>query len=384
MMSLMLPGMLAFLVVLYGMPSLILVAKRKHLLDEPTEARKLHHRAVPTVGGVMVFAGLMVSVLVGSAVEGLALESRWIGTLGAMFVVFLMGVKDDIVGMGPYRKLLIHLGVGLFLVMALDWRIKGFGGLFGLDALPLIVSWAFSLFVYVVIVNAVNLIDGIDGLAGGFGMILMGGVAHWFYLTGDATASLIAMATLGALGGFLVFNYNPAKIFLGDSGALILGLLAYVFAVAMMDSNVAPDVAVSPPVAAMSLLAYPLVDTLRVFTLRVLQGRSPFSPDRQHIHHAMIDLGWNHRQVSGAVWGYTYLFTALAFQPIDVLEGQVTVHFALLLGTAFGISIVPKLMLRFRKSNSENAQENSQVLHPQTSIRPRTSAHAKPKGQHVA
>jgi hypothetical protein len=98
----------------------------------------------------------------------------------------------------------------------------------------------------------------------------------------------------------------------------------------------------------------------------------------------MIDLGWNHRQVSGAVWGYTYLFTALAFQPIDVLEGQVTVHFALLLGTAFGISIVPKLMLRFRKSNSENAQENSQVLHPQTSIRPRTSAHAKPKGQHVA
>ena len=376
--------MLAFFVVLIGMPSLILLAKRKHLLDEPTEARKLHHRAVPTVGGVMVFAGLMISTLVVSAVEGLALESRWIGALGAMFIVFLMGVKDDIVGMGPYRKLLIHLGVGLFLVMALDWRIKGFGGLFGLDTLPLIVSWAFSLFVYVVIVNAVNLIDGIDGLAGGFGMILMGGVALWFYLTGEATASLIAMATLGALGGFLVFNYNPAKIFLGDSGALILGLLAYVFAVAMMDSSVAPVVAVSPPVAAMSLLAYPLVDTLRVFTLRVFQGCSPFSPDRQHIHHAMIDLGWNHRQVSGAVWGYSSLFTALAFQPIDALEGQVTLHFALLLGTAFGISMVPKLMLRFRKSGSENAQENSKVLHSQKSIRSRTSAHAKPKGQHVA
>lgn len=381
MISLMLPSILAFLVVLFGMPSLILVAKRKHLLDEPTEARKLHHRAVPTVGGVMVFAGLMVSTMMGSSLEGLTLETRWVGAMGALFLVFLMGLKDDIVGMGPYRKLLVHLGVGLFLVMALDWRIKGFGGLFGLETLPLMVSWAFSLFVYVVIVNAINLIDGVDGLAGGLGMIMMGGFAHWFYLTGDTSSSLVAMATLGALGGFLVFNYNPAKIFLGDSGALVLGLLAYVFAVGMMDSEVPADMqGISPHVTAMALLAYPLVDTLRVFTLRVLQGRSPFSPDRQHIHHLMIDLGWNHRQVSGAVWAYTYVFTALAFQPIEAFEGQVTLHFFVMLGAAFGLSLVPKLLLHF----GTKADEQTPVLPPQR-IRPRASApHAKPKSQQVA
>ncbi|MDA0729717.1 MAG: MraY family glycosyltransferase [Bacteroidetes bacterium] len=348
MISLMLPGIMAFAFVLFGMPTLIMVAKRKHLLDEPTEARKLHHRAVPTVGGVIVFAGIFTSSLLSFSVAEEPADMRWIGVLGALIPVFFMGLKDDILGMSPYRKLLVHLAVGLFLVVALDWRIKGFGGLFGLEALPQTVSWAFSLFVYVVIVNAINLIDGVDGLAGGFGVIFMGGVSSWFWGCGDSSSALVALSVLGALLGFLVYNFHPAKIFLGDSGALMLGLLAYVFAVGIMESDPPATMAHIPaPIAAMSMMAYPLVDTLRVFTIRVLQGRSPFSPDRLHIHHLMIELGWGHRMTSAAVWVYTLVFIGLAFQPITWLEGHPTIHFLAMLLLAFGLGSIPHLLLHF-------------------------------------
>lgn len=364
-MSLITPGILAFLFVLFGMPTLIMVAKRKHLLDEPTEARKLHHRAVPTIGGVMVFAGLFASSLVSFSLAEEPADGRWIGVMGALIPVFFMGLKDDILGMSPYRKLIVHMVVGIFLVVALDWRIKGFGGLFGIEALPDMLSWAFSLFVYVVIVNAVNLIDGVDGLAGGFGVVFMGGVTAWFWGCGDESSALVALAVLGSLLGFLVYNFHPAKIFLGDSGALMLGLLSYVFAVGIMESNPpASMMHIPPPIAAMSMMAYPLVDTLRVFTIRVLQGRSPFSPDRLHIHHKMIELGWGHRMTSAAVWIYTFIFIGFAFQPLSMLEEHPTIHFLVLLAMAFGLGSVPSILLRFKHKPRNEVKQVSSSLEP--------------------
>ena len=175
MLSLILTCLLAFCATLVGMPSLIAVAKRKHLVDEPTEARKIHHRSVPTVGGLMVFAALMSSSLVSFAIQ--QPESNhlyvWVGILGAAMLVFFMGLKDDIVVMSASRKLFVHMAVGAYLVGALDLRIDNFGGLFGLGHIPFWVSAPFSWFVYIVVVNAVNLIDGLDGLIGGFGTVVM-------------------------------------------------------------------------------------------------------------------------------------------------------------------------------------------------------------------
>ena len=359
--SLMLPATLAFLVVLFGMPSLIMVAKRKHLVDEPSESRKLHHRSVPTVGGVMLFAATICSALVSFAFSDAFgwTSVRWLGVLGASIPVFFMGLKDDIMGMAAVKKLMVHLAVGGFLVFGLDLRIDNFDGIFGLYELPVWVSSAFSLFVYVVIVNAINLIDGIDGLAGGYGLVAMSAFGMWAHWTGDVTSSIVAAAMVGGLAGFLVFNLHPAKIFMGDSGSLLLGYMCYVMAVNVVQT---PDHSSLPgvvrPIAAMCFLAYPLVDTLRVFTIRVLMRRSPFSPDRRHIHHLLMKLGWGHRLSSSALWMYTLLFVVLALKPNAFWAGlSVTEQFLVLLGLAFAVASVPYLLVRTGVGQSSLSQE---------------------------
>lgn len=359
--SLMLPATLAFLVVLFGMPSLIMVAKRKHLVDEPSESRKLHHRSVPTVGGVMLFAATICSALVSFAFSDAFgwTSVRWLGVLGASIPVFFMGLKDDIMGMAAVKKLMVHLAVGGFLVFGLGLRIDNFDGIFGLYELPVSVSSVFSLFVYVVIVNAINLIDGIDGLVGGYGLVAMSAFGMWAHWTGDVTSSIVAAAMVGGLAGFLVFNLNPAKIFMGDSGSLLLGYMCYVMAVSVVQTPDANTLSgVVRPIAAMCFLAYPLVDTLRVFTIRVLLGRSPFSPDRRHIHHLLMNLGWGHRLSSSALWMYTLLFVVLALQPNAFWAGlSVTEQFLVLLGLAFAVASVPYFLVRTGVGQSSLSQE---------------------------
>jgi len=221
------------------------------------------------------------------------------------------------------------------------------------------VSSVFSLFVYVVIVNAINLIDGIDGLAGGYGLVAMSAFGMWAHWTGDVTSSIVAAAMVGGLAGFLVFNLHPAKIFMGDSGSLLLGYMCYVMAVSVVqtpDHNNLPGVV--RPIAAMCFLAYPLVDTLRVFTIRVLLRRSPFSPDRRHIHHLLMKLGWGHRLSSSALWMYTLLFVVLALKPNAFWAGlSVTEQFLLLLGLAFAVASVPYLLVRTGVGQSSLSQE---------------------------
>ena len=348
--SLMIPAILAFLLILFGMPSLIMVAKRKHLVDEPTESRKLHHRSVPTVGGVMLFASTLCASLVSLAFLDVfdLTSSRWFGVLGASVPIFFMGLKDDIMGMGAGKKLLVHLAIGGFLIFGLELRIDHFDGLFGLREIPWVVSAVFSLFVYVVVVNAINLIDGVDGLAGGYACIAVSAFGIYAFWTGDMMTAYVAAALSGSLAGFLVFNWNPAKIFMGDSGSLLLGLMAYVMAVMVIQTPEANNLGgVVKPTAAMCFLALPLVDTLRVFTLRVLNGQSPFTPDKRHIHHLLMQLGWGHRLTSAALWMYTLLFVFLGFQPAEFWGGiSETSHFFVLLGLAFSLASMPHFMVR--------------------------------------
>ena len=355
--SLMLPAALAFLVVLFGMPSLIMVAKRKHLVDVPGESRKLHHRSVPTVGGVMLFAAALCSALISFAFNpDLSWTSfSWLGVLGATVPVFFMGLKDDIVGISANKKLLVHLIIGAFLVLGLNLRIDHFHGIFGLTEIPASVSIPFSMFVYVVIVNAINLIDGVDGLAGGYGMVAMSAFGMWFAWTGDMVSATVGAALAGALAGFLLFNLHPAKIFMGDSGSLLLGLMAYVMACHVIQSpNEVAMPGVVRPIAAMCFLAYPLVDTLRVFALRIMARRSPFSPDRRHIHHLLMQLGWGHRLTSAALWIYSLVFVVLALQPVEMWGAiGITGQFFALLGLAFALGSLPFFMLKTGIGNSQ-------------------------------
>ncbi|HRH38090.1 MAG TPA: MraY family glycosyltransferase [Flavobacteriales bacterium] len=322
----------AFIVVLFTMPSLIKVARLKHLVDEPGDKRKLHHRSVPTIGGIIIFAAVIFSYSLWfpeGKVHGLkdqmyrglyeAMSEAYSDrkyVLAAMVLLFFMGVKDDIIGFSPVKKLVGHMIVGYILVIMAGIRITDMHGVLGVYDLPAAVSIAFSLFVYVVVVNAINLIDGVDGLAGGIGLIAATAYGTWFLLCGDVALAPLAFVLAGALLGFLVFNYHPARIFMGDSGSLIIGAILSVLAIKVIDHDTSRLPLylqqLPTPIFAMGVLAYPLIDTLRVFVVRMARGTSPFSADKNHIHHRLLALGLGHRGTTAVIYAYAITVIALS------------------------------------------------------------------------
>lgn len=349
----------AFLVVLFTMPSLIKVARMKHLVDEPSEERKLHHRSIPTIGGIIIFAAIIFSYSLWfpKATMGLGAASSDFRALylemgaayadfkvviAAMVLLFFIGVKDDIIGFSPVKKLVGHFVVAYILVVIGDVRIRDMHGMLGLYELPTEVSIAFSFFTYIVLVNAFNLIDGVDGLAGGIGLISATCYGLWLYWAGDVALALLAFTLAGALVGFLVFNFHPARIFMGDSGSLIIGAILSVLAMRVVDHDVSrlPQWlrSVPTPLFAMSVIAYPLVDTFRVFVVRTAKGRSPFQADRNHIHHRLLALGLGHRGTVLVLYAYSIALVLLSLFTRDI---QPNLGLLLLGGSAFLLAMLP-------------------------------------------
>ena len=319
----------AFGVVLFATPSLIKVAILKRLFDEPTETRKLHKRVIPTVGGIILFAGTffafvlwfpsdnLLNIDVGDShylKNALMLEvtksalSDFKYILASVFVLFFVGVKDDIIGTSPIKRLAAHILVALIIVLMADIRVKSMHGIFNVDEVPFWSSIFISLFAIIVVINAMNFIDGIDGLAGGIGFIASVIFGIWFYLAEDVVMSLLSFSLAGSLLAFLFYNFSPAKIFMGDSGSTTIGLLLSVLAIKVIGTQkaeVSPNLIgeIQRPVFVMAVLAYPLLDTLRIFVYRTVKGLSPFEADRNHIHHALLDTGMNHRSVSLLLYG---------------------------------------------------------------------------------
>ncbi len=329
----------ALFVSLLCIPPLIKVAILKRLFDEPG-GRKLHTRMIPTIGGIIIFAATLFSfglwfpsddlfrltpnLEVFSRIQLESVSQKALHSiddfkymLATILILFFVGVKDDIIGTAPIKKLAAHILVGLILVLMADVRITSMHGIFGVYALPQWASVFLSLFTIIVIINAFNLIDGVDGLAAGVGFIASMAFGTWFYLAGDMVLSMLSFSLAGSLLGFLVFNFNPAKIFMGDSGSLVIGLILAFLAIRLIEfspgsikSSLLLDI--SRPVFAMSVLVYPLVDTLRIFIFRLVRGVSPFSADRNHIHHQILDLGFSHKQTVLLLYVMNLFVIALA------------------------------------------------------------------------
>jgi UDP-GlcNAc:undecaprenyl-phosphate/decaprenyl-phosphate GlcNAc-1-phosphate transferase len=354
----------AFGVVLLSTPSLIKVAILKRLFDEPTEARKLHKRVVPTVGGIIIFAGTFFSFVLWFPSDTLldidVGDSSYLKNaltlqvtksalndfkyiLATVFVLFFVGAKDDIIGTAPIKRLAAHILVALMIVLMADIRIKSMHGIFGIDEIPFWSSIFISLFSIIVIINAFNFIDGIDGLAGGIGFIASMIFGVWFYLANDIVMSLLSFSLAGSIFAFLFFNFSPASIFMGDSGSTTIGLL---LAVLSLKAIVTPSADVSDtiigemhrPILVMATLSYPLIDTLRIFVYRTVKGISPFEADKNHIHHALLDTGMGHRGVAFTLYGATVLMVALTFL---FRKMSPTTEFLLIFSTAIALAQVP-------------------------------------------
>ena len=311
----------SFALTFVAIPSIISVARKKKLFDEP-DHRKSHTVRTPSLGGIGIFAGSIFSIIMWTPFKYFG-DLQYI--LCSFIIVFLIGAKDDIDPISPSKKLLGQLFAAAILVFKANIRLTSLYGIFGIGTLPEYVSIALSIFTVIVIINAFNLIDGINGLSGGIGLLISLTMGTWFFLIDRLDIAIVAFSLAGSLIAFLKYNVTPAQIFMGDTGSLLLGLVCSILAILFIDIH--KDLGdhqyafKSAPTVAIAVMILPLFDTLRVFIIRILNGKSPFYPDRSHIHHLMIDCGLSHMNATYIllVVNTIFIFIAVGLQNVGNL-----------------------------------------------------------------
>jgi len=280
-----------------SIPSIVKVAEMKHLFDEPGE-RTVHSSKIPTLGGLAIFSGITVSSLFFSNIE-LMPEIKFI--IAGIIILFFVGIKDDILIIAPITKLSGQIFASLIIVLFTDLQITNFHGFFGIAEISPLIGIPLSVFVCLVLINGFNLIDGIDGLSASIGIVVAGTLGVWFFMVKEFQYVILSVSVIGALIAFLRFNVfsKKNKIFMGDTGSLILGLLISVLMIKFNEMNISKDfdyAKYGAPAISIAILVIPLYDTLRVMFIRFFQRKPLFRPDKQHIHHVFLNLGLSHIQ----------------------------------------------------------------------------------------
>jgi UDP-N-acetylmuramyl pentapeptide phosphotransferase/UDP-N-acetylglucosamine-1-phosphate transferase len=366
MLSVILTGSVAFFVTFLAIPAIMRVAKEKKLFDLP-DSRKLHTSPIASLGGIGIFLGFFLSCL-------LTISSKYSPDIQFFFasaiVIFFLGLKDDILIISALKKFLGQLAAAAILIHLADIRIDSMHGLFGLGVLPEPVSYLISYITIIVVVNAYNLIDGVDGLAGSLGVLTTSIFGAYFFMAELQVYSLIAFGMAGSLLAFLVFNFNPAKIFMGDSGSLLLGLVNAILVIKFISVADAPGALVpveSVVAVGFSILVVPLLDTLRVFSIRIASGKSPFVPDRNHIHHILLDRGLSHRTVTVICVGLNVSFIVMSY-----FGRALGSHWLLLIMLTASSTFIGLLMLVKKPSSTLVITSSFQHLNPEPVIQPAT------------
>lgn len=285
----------AFAITILTIPIIIKIAKAKKLFDFPDE-RKIHLRNIPTLGGIAIFLGFVFAMTFWTKFAN-CYHLQYATT--SLIVISVIGIKDDIIGLSPIKKAIGQIFAASIVVIWGNLRIVSFYNIFGVMELPYVISVIFSIFTILVIINAYNLIDGINGLAASMGIITSMAFGIMFFLTGvNYQQSILAFSIAGALFGFLRYNATPAKIFMGDTGSMVVGFIVSFLAIEFLELNNIKELTMfsrfSVPLIAMSFMFLPLYDLVRVFCIRLWNNRSPFKADQNHLHHMLLRLGLSH------------------------------------------------------------------------------------------
>ncbi len=309
------------------MPYVIKLAIKKRFLVEGG-GRNAHIGFTPNVGGMAIFTGLLLAnqfllfyffdsfldFEISSEFE-IQIKAYLIITGGSL-IMFVMGLLDDISELSSYFRFFIQLLVAFLVVYFGDLRIYNFYGVLGFYEIPEALSIFFSISVIIFIINSFNLTDGLDGLAASLGLFILTAFAIIFFTNGKYFDCSLACAGLSSLFAFWIYNRPPARIFMGDGGSLVIGFIIACCAIRACGMQIQPAGAINP-VFILCILAYPSIDTLRVFAVRILSGKSPFSADRNHIHHLLIDKDFNHGWASFFAVMYCAVLTLICFFLID-------------------------------------------------------------------
>jgi UDP-GlcNAc:undecaprenyl-phosphate/decaprenyl-phosphate GlcNAc-1-phosphate transferase len=348
--------LITFLTVCLAIKKIIYVSFKKHLFDEPVEERKIHLKNTPNLGGVAIFFSIFFTCSLFISTNSIA---NFNYVIAAAVILFTLGLTDDLVGVSPPKKLAAQLLAAVLATVLADIRFKSFYGVFGIQELTYWSSILFSVCFIVFLINAVNLIDGINALAGSVGLLCCTAFSFFFLKLNEPVLSYISIGMCGCLAGFLLYNITPAKIFMGDTGSLFLGFILSVFSIKFLEIfQAAPEMIkaqmpVSAPAILLAMLIIPVVDTLRIFFLRVKEKKSPFDADRNHIHHLLLDLRLSHMQATGILTGANLSVFVLVY-----LSGRTKTEYIMLLVffyTSLLLGLLQYMKIRLAATQQKNA-----------------------------
>lgn len=316
-------------------PNILLISFKKRLFDQPNE-RKVHSVPVPRLGGISFFPAILISLCliiglyhcVGITMAHLLTSQNLLEFLfwvGGCMLLYLIGVADDLVGVGYRYKFIVQIFTAILLVLPGAW-INSLGGLFGIYMLPAWVGIPLTVLVVVYITNAINLIDGIDGLASGLSCVALAVLAAICIFIGSYFYALLALATLGVLIPFWFYNmfgnaHRGHKLFMGDTGSLTIGYILSFLVIQLSVVHPGEETRANPyMVIAFSTLLVPLLDVFRVVLHRLRKGRNPFLPDKNHIHHKLLQTGMRVRTVLVTILLISFFFIGMNILLASVLN----------------------------------------------------------------
>jgi UDP-GlcNAc:undecaprenyl-phosphate/decaprenyl-phosphate GlcNAc-1-phosphate transferase len=284
-------------------------------------------------------------------------------------VIFFLGLKDDILVISPIKKFIGQVLAAFLIIYDGRIQIRGMNGFLGINELPEMFSLLITYFAVIVIINSFNLIDGVDGLAGSLGLMSSALFGIYFLSVNMPAYYVLAFALSGSLLAFLIFNFQPAKIFMGDTGSLLIGTINAILVIKFINvanSSEVPFPIESSPAIGFAILMMPLLDTLRVFAIRIFKRRSPFSPDRNHIHHLLLDRGLSHRAITIllvslniSLVAFVYLERSLG---CTILISLVIAFFFVFIALAFYLRNRPKYILAKNEGHENGKLQTSKLV----------------------
>jgi UDP-N-acetylmuramyl pentapeptide phosphotransferase/UDP-N-acetylglucosamine-1-phosphate transferase len=345
---LILAGITAFVVAFLSIPSIVTVARYKHLMDEPGQ-RSSHHLRTPTLGGLAIFAGLLISSGVWVNTQDFA-EYQYI--VAAIVLLFFVGIKDDILIIAPFTKFTGQIVAALILIIFADLRITNFHGFFGIEEIHYALSVPITILTILVIINGFNFIDGVDGLSASIGIITTSAFAYWFILVHENQLAILCLSFIGSLFAFFLFNVfgEKNKIFMGDTGSLLIGLLLSVLVIKFNELNLdkSRQFTIYPaPAVSFGVLIVPIFDLIRVVFIRFFTKRPLSVADKNHMHHLLLKLGFGHRKVTFVISLVNLFFIYFVFYTSRFISIRRLFLLTLILAMAF--SFLPSYLIARKK-----------------------------------
>ena len=299
---------------LYSTRIVVNSVKKLNLFDCPNE-RSATKQPIPTLGGIAIFFSFIFATTIG--LFGVDL-GEWAYIVAATLLIFFIGLKDDILTLSPFKKIMGQIIAACIIIFFAKIRFTDLHGLFGIGEIGMIPSFLITGFTIIVIINAFNLMDGIDGLAAGLSMMVALIFGSWFLISGHLDYAILSVSLIGAIAGFFYYNVygKEYKIFMGDTGSLMIGTIISILVIQFNEFNIdqtQPFSISSTPVISFGILAYPLIDILRVMAIRIKNQRSPFSADKNHLHHRLLALGFSHIKATYTIIGVNFIFIYMVF-----------------------------------------------------------------------